>query len=125
MGMTMIELLVSIAILSIITIPISSYFVSSIKINKDAEYRLKANQLAQLTMEDIKSQKTVAQTVYEGVKTIEGDYEITKIILPVTEYSIATNNNNNQGIAIDNDSSIDITSGEMKFDGSNTMICYK
>ncbi|WP_099190675.1 PilW family protein [Tepidibacter mesophilus] len=53
-GLTLVELIVSLAILGIIIVPLSTFFVNTIKINKDSEDRLKANQLAEKYIEKTK-----------------------------------------------------------------------
>lgn len=119
-GLTLIELIVSIAILGIIIIPLSSYFINSIRINKIAQYRLEANHIAQQMMEEIKSQRTVIQTVYEGTEINEGDYNITKIIRPLSDYQIIQNNNNNADINFSYDANIEVNENDLKFDTDTT-----
>ncbi|MEJ8554509.1 type IV pilus modification PilV family protein [Tepidibacter sp. Z1-5] len=53
-GLTLVELIVSLAILGIILVPLSSFFVNTIKVNKSSENQMIANQLAQKYMERVK-----------------------------------------------------------------------
>lgn len=62
-GLTLVELVVSLAILGIIITPLSSFFVNTIKVNKNSEDRLKANQLAEKYMEKTKFSDII---VYEN-----------------------------------------------------------
>lgn len=86
-GLTLVELVVSLAILGIIMAPLSSFFVNTIKINKNSEDRLTANQIAQKYMEEAKftklpSEETITKTDEDFKTTIEiekhTDYEIDK-----------------------------------------------
>lgn len=52
-GLTLVEVIISLAILGIIIIPLSSLFLNSVKNNVRSEDQLKANQLAQEKMEEI------------------------------------------------------------------------
>lgn len=54
-GVTLVEIIVSIAILGIIVTPLASLFVSSVKNNANARNRMIANQLAQRYMEEVMS----------------------------------------------------------------------
>lgn len=67
-GLTLVELIVSLAILGIIMTPLASFFVNTIRINKNSENRLEANQIAQRYMEEAKFGKTL----YSQGKIIEG-----------------------------------------------------
>lgn len=58
-GLTLIEIIVSIAILGMIVVPLSSMFTQSIKTNMSARARMTANQLAQKQMEELKHSSTV------------------------------------------------------------------
>lgn len=61
-GLTLVELVVSLAILGIIIAPLSSFFVNTIRINKNSEDRLTANQIAQKYMEEAKFGKKSPST---------------------------------------------------------------
>ena len=50
-GLTLIEIIISLAILSIVVIPIGNLALTSVKIEKDSEAKLKANTLAQQIIE--------------------------------------------------------------------------
>ncbi|MCT4509435.1 MAG: type II secretion system GspH family protein [Tepidibacter sp.] len=58
-GLTLVELIVSLAILGIIMTPLASFFINTIRINKNSENRLEANQIAQRYMEEAKFGKTL------------------------------------------------------------------
>lgn len=65
-GLTLIEVIVSVAILGIIIVPLSSLFTHSIKINLNSKDRMTANHVAQQYMEELKfSSNTVigSQTI--------------------------------------------------------------
>lgn len=73
-GITLIEIIVSIAILGIIVTPISSLFLTTVKNNSLAEDRMVANQLAQRTMEEVLNDienNMADSTEYEGKYKIE------------------------------------------------------
>ncbi|SHJ82782.1 type IV pilus modification PilV family protein [Tepidibacter formicigenes] len=84
-GLTLVELIVSLAILGIIVAPLSSYFVNSIKINMNSENRMKANLLAQKYMEEEKHN----DVTNEKDETIsDGDFQINKKVEKYDSYSI-------------------------------------
>lgn len=66
-GFTLIEILLSLTILSIIIVPISSFFLTSQKISKDSDTNFKAITLAQSYFEMIKSMDN-----FEMIKSIDG-----------------------------------------------------
>lgn len=77
-GITLVEIIVSLAILGVIVVPLSTLFVNSVKNNVKAEDRLIASQLAQEKMEALMHQETLlpdVETVTEGAFNIT--YEIT------------------------------------------------
>lgn len=78
-GLTLIEILVSLAILGIIAVPISSFFVNTIRINKNSEDKMIANQLAQKYMEQVKFEEATTTSDDELIGT-EGEFKIYKTV---------------------------------------------
>lgn len=81
-GITLLEIIISLAILSIIVIPISSMALSTTKINVESEYKLKGLALAQEVMEYIKDPAHSTQDI---------NNKITEINTNNTEYSVIAN----------------------------------
>jgi prepilin-type N-terminal cleavage/methylation domain-containing protein len=81
-GLTLIEIVVSLAILGIIVTPLATLFVSGVKNNVNAEDRLIANQLAQKYMEE--SMNNISNIIDEPTKTYEE--KPFKIIRTISEY---------------------------------------
>lgn len=76
-GLTLVELIVSLAILGIIIMPLSTFFVNTIKINKNSEDRLKANQLAEKYIEKTKfSDSIVHENNKLTINTSDNDFTI-------------------------------------------------
>ncbi|PAB58506.1 type II secretion system protein [Anaeromicrobium sediminis] len=71
-GLTLVEVLVSIAILGIIITPLASLFVSSVRNNTNAQDRLIANQVAQRYMEQLIGKDTLSANVSSKVDTDTG-----------------------------------------------------
>lgn len=91
-GLTLVEIIVSIAILGIIVAPLSSLFVNTVKNNAMAKDKMTASQLAQKTMEkimlDIKNNGR--SPIDEIPIDDEGDYEIEAFVNAVTTYAVGT-----------------------------------
>jgi len=89
-GFTLVELIITIAILGIIIVPISSMVLTSAKITKDSEDKLNATNIAQEYMEKIKSDDLLvlnnSQLNYE-----EGKYNIECEIRPIDNYKFGQN----------------------------------
>ncbi|WP_069649465.1 prepilin-type N-terminal cleavage/methylation domain-containing protein [Caloranaerobacter ferrireducens] len=83
-GLTLIEVLITISILGIIIIPLSSFFITSAKINKESGDKFKATLIAQKFMEDIKLSDSImeGQTQYN----IE-NYNVIVNITNITDFS--------------------------------------
>ncbi|MBU3189518.1 type II secretion system GspH family protein [Clostridium bowmanii] len=120
-GLTLIEIIVSIAILSIIIGPILSLTLNSVKMNKKSDEKMQALSLAQKEMEGIKSPKyiIVGYTQVGNVLTknrTEGSYEITETLIKPSESQVVDE------FSIIKDADADIV---MKFDYSNIGIYDK
>ncbi|MGH4138000.1 prepilin-type N-terminal cleavage/methylation domain-containing protein [Clostridium sp.] len=85
-GLTLIEIIISIAILSIIIGPVLSLTLSSVKTNKKSDEKMQALSLAQKAMEGIKSPNYIIAgysqlgNVLTKIST-EGSYKITETLL--------------------------------------------
>jgi prepilin-type N-terminal cleavage/methylation domain-containing protein len=104
-GLTLIEIIISLAILSIIIAPILSLTLNSVKINKKSDEKMEALSLAQKKIEGIKSPKYIIdKSSYTQIGSeltrnyTEGAYKITETLLipsqsqVVDEFSIITDN---------------------------------
>ncbi|SHH46238.1 type IV pilus modification PilV family protein [Tepidibacter thalassicus] len=112
-GLTLVEIIVSLAILGIIIAPLSSLFVSTIKINKDSENRMKADLLAQKYMEEEKHSDVTG----EKNETIsDGDFQINKKVEKYGSYSIQKGEGFNTNCQIE----VEIENGKLNFKGDNS-----
>ena len=78
-GLTLIEIIVSITILFMIVAPISSFFLSAVMINTGAEDVMKANNLAQKSLEALMVDESIsAETgyVFDHSTTMITDYKL-------------------------------------------------
>lgn len=83
-GLTLIEVLITVSILGIIIIPLSSFFITSAKINKESEDKFKATLIAQNFMEDIK----LSDSIMEGETQYNiADYSVIVNITNVSDFS--------------------------------------
>lgn len=80
-GMTLVELVVTIAVLGILIAPVMSMFVFSAKINNTASNEYKASMLAQSYMEEIKAMEEIDTQEY-SYNSSTGKYEC---LVPETE----------------------------------------
>ena len=78
-GLTLIEILVSLAILGIIIAPVSSMFLTTIKANQRAKSILLANQLAQQYMEKLKASPNPMNEPIPPVDTATGFVLLTEV----------------------------------------------
>ncbi|KPU28070.1 hypothetical protein TR13x_01650 [Caloranaerobacter sp. TR13] len=80
-GLTLIEVLVTIAILGIIIIPLSSFFITTAKINNESRDKFKATLIAQKFIEDLK----LSDSIVEG----ETQYKVENydVIVNITNIS--------------------------------------
>ena len=98
-GLTLIEIIISLAILSIIIIPISSMALSSTKINVESEYRLKALALAQEVMEYTKDPFNNIQSINNKINEINTSntkYRVNSLI-----ESMSNNKSNYEDLNVD------------------------
>ncbi|KYH35324.1 hypothetical protein CLTEP_07280 [Clostridium tepidiprofundi DSM 19306] len=119
-GFTLVELIITIAILGIIIVPISSMVLTSAKITKDSEDKLNATNIAQEYMEKIKSDDSLvlnnSKLNYE-----EGKYNIECEIRPIDDYKFG------QNVVVGENGSDSIVC-DYKFvfeEGKNTIESYK
>lgn len=70
-GMTLIEVIISIAILAIVLIPIANVGISAIKTNKKADMKQKAGEVGQKVLEQVGMYDTMTETKTGGVKEIK------------------------------------------------------
>lgn len=82
-GMTLVELVVTMAVLGILIAPVMSMFVFSAKINNTASNEYKASMLAQSYMEEIKAMREIDTQKY-AYNSSTGKYEC---LVPETESS--------------------------------------
>lgn len=66
-GFSLLEVILSMAILAIISIPLMSYFTQSMKYNTTMADKQHASNLAQEVMEDLKSQQNLVQMTDDGI----------------------------------------------------------
>lgn len=83
-GLTLIEVLVTLAILGIIIVPLSSFFITSAKINNDSRDKFKATLIAQQLMEDIKLSDSIVEG--ESQYNIE-NYDVIVNISSVSDFT--------------------------------------
>lgn len=76
-GMTLIEVIISVTLLSILIVPLSSIVMSSLKNSKDGEYRQKASYIGQKIIEELKSYDYIKLDSEGSFKLLDGD-KITK-----------------------------------------------
>lgn len=76
-GMTLIEVIISVTLLSILIVPLSSIVISSVKNSKDGEYRQKASYIGQKVIEELKSYDYLKLDSEGSFKLLDGD-KITK-----------------------------------------------
>lgn len=80
-GLTLIEIIVTLAVLGIIVSPLMSMFITSQKINNASNNEYQAIQLAQKYMESIKSQNTFNKSGYDEEIKDDGEVIYTKDVL--------------------------------------------
>ena len=76
-GFTLLELILSIAILSIIIVPISSMFINSIKTNNISNEKMQAIYASQTLMENIKALDEVSE---ENLQNILNEFIVIKCL---------------------------------------------
>ena len=76
-GMTLIEVIISVTLLSILIVPISSVVISSLKNSKNGEYRQKASYIGQKVIEELKAYDYIKLDSDRSFKLLDGD-KITK-----------------------------------------------
>ena len=69
-GFTLIELVISLTILSVIVIPLSTMFTQSLKTNSSAKVKIRANEVAQQIMERIKASSSLTGGIV--MDTVDG-----------------------------------------------------
>lgn len=67
-GLTLIEIIISLAILSIVIIPLGNLALTSVRIEKDSEIKLKANTIAQQIIEYIKEPSVTLNNIDTALK---------------------------------------------------------
>ncbi len=75
-GMTLIEVIISVTLLSILVVPLSGLVISSLKTNKDAEHKQKASYIGQKVLEELKAYDEITLKDDTGVKyfqLLDGD----------------------------------------------------
>lgn len=74
-GMTLIEVIISVALLSILIVPLSGLVMSSLKNNISAEYRQKASYIGQKVLEELKAydEITLSNTSPRYLELLDGD----------------------------------------------------
>lgn len=90
-GFTLIEVILSIAILSIIIGPILSLTLSTVKINKQSDDKLKAISLAQKHLEEIKSSEYTLPanlSLQINDNKSESGFDIERTITPIETYKV-------------------------------------
>lgn len=74
-GLTLIEIIITLAILGVVVTPLMSMFVTSQKINIESEIKYRAIQLAQKYMEEIKSDNILDVSTGNGYTGTSGHYQ--------------------------------------------------
>ncbi len=122
-GLTLIEIIISLAILSIIIGPILSLTLTSVKTTKKSDEKMEALSLAQKKMEGIKSSKyIIVKSNYTTVGNeltrnyTEGNYKITETLIIPSQAQVVDE------FSIISDADADVV---VKFDGSNIGIYNK
>lgn len=116
-GLTLLEVVISISILMIILAPVLSMVYSTVKTNKNAEDKQKAQALVQKYIEDIKANAAVSP----GEKVYNEDiFEIHVNITQVSDYNFPNSNNTSgEAITINNDMEIIMDSQNLSVYGKN------
>lgn len=100
-GITLLEVVISIAILSIIIVPISMMINTSVKTNKNSESKQQATVIAQKLIEDLKVKN---KSVGDTIGLLDGSITLNKMVIPDTGHDIgykATNLDVGQGFIAD------------------------
>lgn len=107
-GITLVEIIVSIAILGIIVTPLSSLFVTTVRNNSMARDKMIANQLAQKFMEDVMLDVKKGGRISVGEQTLDdGKFMITTNIDRKNKYGLGNSSGN---IVVNNyDKSLDLS----------------
>ncbi|WMJ76670.1 MULTISPECIES: type II secretion system protein [unclassified Sedimentibacter] len=99
-GLTLIEIIITLAILGAVVTPLMSMFITSQRINRESETKYKAIQLAQKYMEDIKSENILDLT-FSGYSGEDGNYS--KTISDDDGYRLEINLKENDVVELDGD----------------------
>lgn len=105
-GMTLLEVIISLAILGIIITPIFSLTINTVKMNKKSDDKLKALAIAQEYMEYIKSPEHSLEDINnaENLPAQKGGFKIVKTVEGVEKYRFT--NGESDDIDIDSDMEI-------------------
>jgi len=70
-GMTLIELIISVALLSILIVPLSGLVISSLRNNKNSEYKQRASYVGQKVLEELKAYDEILLNIDGGTEYFE------------------------------------------------------
>lgn len=85
-GMTLIEVIISVTLLSILVVPLSGLVMSSLKNNKDSEYRQKASYVGQKVLEELKAYDKITLKNDSGkyFELLDGDKIVKDLVKDAT-----------------------------------------
>ncbi len=112
-GLTLIEIIITLAILGVVVTPLMSMFVTSQRINRESEIKYRAIQLAQKYMEDVKSESSLDVSTGSGYMGMDGDYS--REIPNDSGYRLVVSINENDVVDIDDVDSVDVP-GDGEYD---------
>ncbi len=115
-GFTLVEIIISIAILGIIITPLSSLFVSSVNYNSKAKYKEIANHLAQKYMEKtmmMDKSEYITFGTQNATETVDGKSFNIQIDLSETVDTYILSKKNDSAVVPSYDATIDSSSGDI------------
>lgn len=113
-GITLIEIIVTLAIVGIIVVPISTLFISTARTNKFAEDKMEATALAQNYMERVKASTDV--NVWDNIINTEGKF---KVEIDINKYSKYNFPQETSGDSIEYDYRIEVQNKDIKLYNSS------
>jgi len=127
-GLTLVEIIITLAVLGIVIAPLMSMFVTSQKINTSSEIEYRAIQIAQKYMEDIKGIDTIVYRDYQaatddGTYTkLSGENKYTRLNIPNednysadVELTPATSNSESGSVSTDYGNTMSITAVNVNY----------
>ncbi|MEG2288735.1 MAG: prepilin-type N-terminal cleavage/methylation domain-containing protein [Clostridium sp.] len=105
-GFTLLEIIISFALISILIIPMANMILSTVKMNKMGENKQQAKVILQDTVESIKSESKLPSAIGESTDLVNGvrvekDVDITDVSGEhKSSYIVASSNENSHGFSI-------------------------